>query len=231
VHGNGARIIALPCRGAGGSRTIRSTCSIKGHGLRHAGNYSGDRFDGHRTQGRRFSCAYSANGAHTLLLGTRRANAGAAVVVRVDGGAPVPIDLHLTGEDVLVRVALGAVGGGAHTVTVTHAGATGSFFYFDYLEVAYPSMDLPDFPAAPHTTLATDWDTDHSIALAPERTAWLIHKLGFQGRANHYAGALWFYELVRRDISMRRATITFFRVAGVRGRRRRCRWAGRRSLT
>jgi len=27
------------------------------------------------------------------------------------------------------------------------------------------------------------------------RTAWLIDTLGFKGRANHYAGAMWFYEL------------------------------------
>jgi len=35
----------------------------------------------------------------------------------------------------------------------------------------------------------------HSQAIAPERTAWLIDTLGFKGRANHYAGAMWFYEL------------------------------------
>ncbi len=45
-------------------------------------------------------------------------------------------------------------------------------------------------------TLATDWDTEHSLALAPERTAWMIESLGFAGRQNHYVGALWFYELV-----------------------------------
>ena len=30
-------------------------------------------------------------------------------------------------------------------------------------------------------TLATDWDTDHSIALAPERTAWLIYSSDLGG--------------------------------------------------
>jgi hypothetical protein len=60
-----------------------------------------------------------------------------------------------------------------------------------------PSTTLPAFPTDASTTLATDWDTDHSIALAPERTAWLIHTLGYQGRSNHYTGALWFYELFR----------------------------------
>jgi len=39
-------------------------------------------------------------------------------------------------------------------------------------------------------TLATDWDTDHCLALPAERTAWLIKTLGFTGRANHYVGAL-----------------------------------------
>ena len=51
------------------------------------------------------------------------------------------------------------------------------------------------FGACPTTALATDWDTLHSQAIAPERTAWLIDTLGFKGRANHYAGAMWFYEL------------------------------------
>jgi len=52
-----------------------------------------------------------------------------------------------------------------------------------------PTANLPTFDTSPTTTLATDWDTNHSLAIAPERTAWLIDKLGFQGRANHYAGA------------------------------------------
>ena len=45
-------------------------------------------------------------------------------------------------------------------------------------------------------TLATDWDTEHSLVLAPERTAGMIQSLGFTARQNHYCGALWFYELV-----------------------------------
>ena len=58
-------------------------------------------------------------------------------------------------------------------------------------------------------TLATDWDTDHSIALAPERTAWLIDTLGFKGRQNHYVGALWFYELANPDNVYAAGTVTF----------------------
>jgi hypothetical protein len=58
-------------------------------------------------------------------------------------------------------------------------------------------------------TLATDWDTLNSQALAPERTAWQIQALGFTGRANHYAGALWFYELVCAGQQYATGTITF----------------------
>src|SRR5581483_9321372 len=41
------------------------------------------------------------------------------------------------------------------------------------------------------------------------RTAWLIQKLGFRGRANHYAGAMWFYELVNPVGRHASATVTF----------------------
>ena len=162
------------------------------------GNYSGGSIRWTTTVGAAVSCSYSTSQPHQLFLGTRRAEAGAQVTVRVNGGAPRTIDLRLAGEDVLVRIPLGPQQGQAeHTVAIQHAGSPGSSFFLDFLEIAIPTLDLPTFADTPRTTLATDWDTDHSIAIAPERTAWLIAKLGFRGRANHYAGALWFYELVR----------------------------------
>src|SRR5207244_7982727 len=112
-------------------------------------------------------------------------------------------------EDVLCRISLGVLPPGEHTLVATHAGAEGKFFYFDFLEVAIPTTSLPVFPVQPKLTLATDWDTDHSIALAPERTAWMIHSLGFEGRANHYVGALWFYELWRPENQYAAGTIQF----------------------
>ncbi len=86
---------------------------------------------------------------------------------------------------------------GQHQVTVQHTGAAGQAAYFDFLEVAVPSASLPDFSPQPQLALATDWDTYHSQSLPAERTAWMINKLGFHGRVNHYTGALWFYELTR----------------------------------
>jgi hypothetical protein len=78
---------------------------------------------------------------------------------------------------------------------LTHAGNGGDSFYFDFLELAVATTALPTYAPDTSITLATDWDTDHSIALAPERTAWMIQALGFAGRANHYVGALRHYEL------------------------------------
>jgi hypothetical protein len=153
------------------------------------GNYSGGSIRYTRAPGAWVSYTYQMAQGHALYLGTRNAPACGAVSVVVDEGPAVTVDLRL-GEDVLVRVPLGQEAGQTpHTVRVTHAGAAGDYFYFDFLEMAVPSEELPAFPTDPQTTLATDWDTDHSLALAPERTAWLIQALGFKGRANHYVGA------------------------------------------
>ena len=174
------------------------------------GNFLGGSIHWTTTPSSSLTCSYSSASNHTLYLGTRLADGGGHVSVQVDGSTPIPVNLALVGEDVLVRVALGQMAGETqHSVTITHDGAAGTYFYFDFLEIAVPSGNLPDFAATPTMTLATDWDTDHSIALAPERTAWIIQKLGFRGRANHYAGAMWFYELCRPGQVYASATITF----------------------
>ncbi len=82
-------------------------------------------------------------------------------------------------------------------------------FFFDFSRFTLPTEDLPDIAPDPKVTLATDWDTLHSQALPAERTAWLVNKLGFTGRANHYVGALWFYELVPQAFGFASATVTF----------------------
>ena len=48
-----------------------------------------------------------------------------------------------------MRVPLGQFPGQAqHTVTVTHTGAAGTDVYFDFLEIAVPTADLPEFAAS-----------------------------------------------------------------------------------
>jgi hypothetical protein len=200
--------------GAGSRRIEDSDATVAYSALnqwnQESGNYSGGSIHWTATAGASLSCRYTAGASHTLYLGTRRLAAGGQVSVQVDGGAPQTVALALAGEDVLVRVSLGQFSGlTQHTATITHCGAAGSYFYFDFLELAAPTSTLPTFSTIPTTTLATDWDTNHSIALAPERTAWLIDTLGFHGRANHYAGALWFYELCNPTQQFASGTITF----------------------
>jgi hypothetical protein len=174
------------------------------------GNYSGGSIRYAAAPGASVSYSYQAPQSHMLNLGTRRFPTAAQLSVQVDQNPAQLLTLALAGEDVLVRWELGTMSGGTqHTVTITHAGSTGSTFYFDFLEIAVPTSNLPACVPDPQATLATDWDTLHSQALGPERTAWLIQALGFTGRANHYAGALWFYELTCSGQQYATGTITF----------------------
>ena len=173
------------------------------------GNFSGGIIHYASTPGASVRCAYTAAVAHTLYIGLRYTGNGAQVSVAVDGQTPQTVNLLIAGEDVLFRYPAGQFAAGAHTVTMTHAGASGTEFYFDFIELAAPANDLPVVPQELGITLATDWDTLHSSSLAPERTAWILHSLGFAGRANHYVGALWFYELVCTGQQYASATVTF----------------------
>jgi hypothetical protein len=168
------------------------------------GNFSGSGIQVTSQTGATCTISYIEPNSHELFLGTRKISSGPQILVSIDGGQPKAFSLKLPLEDVLVRLPLGTFGPGEHTVTITHNGpdadvAAGIYypFYFDFLEIAHPSRDLPDFSPQSQLSLATDWDTLHSQALPAERTAWMIWKLGFHGRVNHYVGALWFYELYR----------------------------------
>ncbi len=183
-----------------GSRRIEDTdpaVSYNGVWTLSAGNYSGSRIHATSNPGDNCTITYSETAPHQLFLGTRLLSPGATANIVVDALPPIQLNLDVAGEDVLIRTPLGTMQAGSHTVTLTHEGPAGAGLYFDFLEIAYPSTDLPDVTPQPQLALATDWDTYHSQSLPAERTAWLINKLGFQGRLNHYTGALWFYELVR----------------------------------
>lgn len=194
-----------------GSRRIEDDGAVAYTGSWNSehGNYSGGSIHWATQPGASVACTYDSSVAHTLYVGTRCLATGATISIQVDASAPVTVNLALTGEDVLTRVPAGSFGAGHHEVVVTHTGQMGSSFYFDFFEIAVPTTELPIFAPTPKTTLATDWDTEHSQVLAPERTAWILATLGFRGRANHYAGCLWFYELVCSGGQYASATVTF----------------------
>ena len=159
------------------------------------GNFSGGTIVNSTTPGNSLSVTYTCPFAHELLLGSRYVPNGAQIVVRVDGAIAKTLNLTIKGEDVLCRIPVGSYAAGSHTFSVTHTGTTGDYFYFDFLEIALPVDFVTHLPVIEDITLATDWDTDHSLALPAERTAWMLWSLGFRGRANHYVGALVFYEM------------------------------------
>ena len=197
-----------------GSRRIEDSApeiQYSGAWSRAKGNFSGGTIRWTTAGGAGLTCTYTCPQSHALYLGTRLAFNGSQISIAVDGQPATSENLFVAGEDALARIPLGQYGPGPHTVSVTHAGPAGNYlyFYFDFLEVAIVTATLPQFPPDVKMSLATDWDTDHSIALAAERTAWLMHTLGFRGRVNHYVGALWFYELVRPGHVYASATVDF----------------------
>ena len=195
-----------------GSRRIEDDSSemrYTGTWSQAGGNFSGGTIHSTSTNGSAASCSYKSAQTHSLYLGTRFAANAALIAISVDGQSASQVNLNVPGEDVLIRRPLGQFGPGDHTVTVTHVGNPGTYFYVDFLEIAIPSTTTPTEEVETKLSLATDWDTDHSIALAPERTAWMINALGFRGRANHYVGALWFYELTRIGHQYASGTISF----------------------
>jgi hypothetical protein len=174
------------------------------------GNFSGGSIHDTTTNGASVAYTYLAPQNHRLYLGTRKAAGCTQISIAVDNQSVRTESLLIAGEDVLVRISLGDLTGGVqHTVTVTHSGSAGLHFYFDFFEIAVPTANLPVLAPDAKLTLATDWDTDHSIALPAERTAWLIKELGFTGRANLYIGALWFYELTPQGFAYASGTVTF----------------------
>lgn len=183
--------------------------SYSGTWTESIGNFSGGRIRYTQAPGASVTLQYSSLLTHDLYLGSRYAFNGSTIDVSIDGGAAQPINLFIAGEDILCRIKLINLSAGTHSVTIAHTGTASDYFYLDFAELSRPETNLPDFPAIDTMTLATDWDTDHSISLAPERTAWNMLKLGFRGRVNHYVGAMWFYELEAFDHQYASTTVTF----------------------
>ncbi len=162
------------------------------------GNYSGGSIRKCLTPGASVMVKFETSEEVELFAGSRITPEGALAALWVDGLPRGVYDCRRAGEDTLVRIPLGVASAGRHEVEIRHGGEAGRTLWFDFLELAKPSEILPVLRTHPVMALATDWDTDHSLAVAPERTAWMIWSLGFGGRVNHYVGAMWFYELERR---------------------------------
>ena len=177
------------------------------------GNFSGGTIAKTNQVGANVSASYNSQISHRLFLGSRYTFEAGTISVVVDSGPAQIFDLYVPAEDFLARIDLGARAAGPHTVVATLTGANAASadnsFYFDYVEEAIEATTVDAQPVLANETLATDWDTDHSLALAPERVAWNLEMLGFKGPANHYVGAILFYELLNVGNVYAQGTVTF----------------------
>jgi hypothetical protein len=176
-------------------------------------------------RGRAIRSAYSAfetrtltiethcQSAHDIYVGTWLDWNCGIVSATLDGGAPVTVDCY--GSGMLVRRRLFAnVAAGKHAVVLSmtgdkNANSGGWYFYFDFLECAVLS-DVPDaLETRTDVGLATDFDTDNTYKLSPQRLIWNLQKLGLLGEIDHYAGVFWWNQRKASGGVYPSATITF----------------------
>ena len=79
-----------------------------------------------------------------------------------------------------------------------NAASSGFFAYFDFLE-AVIEADVPDAAQAyTDVSVATDYDTDHTYKLPPQRLLEQIDWSGLRGDINHFIGV--FFQLNRKRV-------------------------------
>ena len=157
-------------------------------------------------------CQYT----HDIYVGTRLDTTCGIVSATLDGGAPVTLDCYYPTATTSQtrRLLFSGVAAGQHAVVITLSGnkntsSQGWYFYFDFLECAVASA-VPD-PATTTTAVgvATDFDTDNTYKLSPQRLVWNIQKLGLLGEIDHYCGVFWWKQSVASNPSYPQCTVTF----------------------
>ncbi|HWR49763.1 MAG TPA: hypothetical protein VN428_01560 [Bryobacteraceae bacterium] len=192
--------------GPGSIRVEDDAVALTGAWSRQEGNHSGGSLHVTTEDGAEARCEYTATVEHALYTGVIRNDVAGEMEAVVDGVGAGTYDLRIPAEEVKARVRIGVFGPGTHSVMLRRISGS---LYLDFFEVVIEEAEVPDCVPDQKLTLATDWDTEHSLALAPERTAWMIDSMGFRGRVNHYVGAMWFYELVRVGHAYASASVVF----------------------
>jgi hypothetical protein len=177
------------------------------------------------SEGRAIRSAYSASetrkltiethcqSTHDIYVGTRLDGNCGIISAALDGGTPITLDCYGAGVQVRRKLFSG-VAAGQHSVVLTvtsgkNAASMGWYFYFDFLECAVLS-DVPDAPQVrTDTAVATDYDTDATYKMSPQRLLWGIQKSGLVGEIDHYAGVFWWKQAARVGGSFPSATVTF----------------------
>lgn len=149
------------------------------------------------TSGDAVSVRYFCQYEHDLYLGTQVYVDRGVCQVSLDGDASTLLDTYENEATPLParRRLRQAVPAGEHTVVLTLD--SGQYFYFDFLEAAVLS-DVPDAPGSYALAPATDYDTDVTYKVSPQRLLWWFDRMGWRGRLNHYVGVFWWDQ--RRQI-------------------------------
>jgi len=143
-------------------------------------------------------------GAHDIYVGTRLDFDCGEVTVSLDGSAPVVLDCYAPAEQARSRIRrklFRGVPAGPHTVQIQITGShnsssLGTYFYLDFVECVVES-DVPDPPEMRgDVAVATDFDTDHTYKMSPQRLVWAIQRSGVVGRIDHYAGVFWWKQAI-----------------------------------
>jgi hypothetical protein len=181
------------------------------------GNYSGGSISYATVPGASVSYSYQSPQDHILNLGTRRFPTAAQLSVQVDQVRCKcwmwPFRVKMCWCDGGWEQCPGEVSTPSRLRT---RGPRGIRFISISWKLPFPPRIFPPLSPNPQTTLATDWDTLNSQALAPDRTAWQIQALGFTGQANHYAGALVVLRAYVRRATVRHWDDCVFRRVDVR---------------
>jgi hypothetical protein len=157
-------------------------------------------------------CQYT----HAIYVGTRLDTTCGIVTATLDGGAPVTLDCYYPTATTSQtrRLLFSGVAAGQHKVVITlsgnkNASSQGWYFYFDFLECAV-ATDVPD-PVVTTTAVAvaTDFDTDNTYKLSPQRLVWNIQKLGLLGEIDHYCGVFWWKQSVASNPAYPTCAVTF----------------------
>ena len=170
------------------------------------------------------SIQYSCQSTHDLYIGTSLYVDRGIVSVSLDGVAQPSLDCFLNGATepvVTPRKVASSVSAGSHLVVITlqstnHTAlgawdnnSSGHYFYFDYLAAVVPGEVTDPAVSYPAVMPATDFDTDHSYRLSPERLVWMLSRLGFAGMLDHYLGVFWWNQRKRVGGTFPVAVVTF----------------------
>ena len=166
--------------------------------------------------GAKLSIETHCQATHDIYVGTRLDTTCGIVSATLDGGSPVTLDCYYPTATTSQtrRLLFSGVAAGQHKVVITLTGSKnpssqGWYFYFDFLECAVKT-DVPD-PVSTTTAVgvATDFDTDNTYKLSPQRLVWNIRKLGLLGEIDHYCGVFWWKQSVAANPSYPQCTVTF----------------------